>query len=503
VKILMVASEAVPLAKTGGLADVVGALSRELGRLGQDVKLVLPRYKDFSDAAENIRNLGTIRVSAHPNPLDVGVETGTLRDDKVSLIAIRYDPFFARPGLYGEDGSDYPDNLARFALLSRAALEVCGHLAWFPQIVHAHDWEAALSVAYLKTVYAGDPNFAGSRALFTIHNMGYQGIFPASDYVTTGLPWSEYTPDRLEFFGQVNLLKGGIVYADLLNTVSPTYAQEIQTPAFGYGLEGVLLSRKERLFGVVNGIDYCDWTPSNDPHLASRYSIKNLIGKKKCKVALQREMKLPARSVPLIGVVSRLAAQKGIDLILDVLPELLSLDVQMVLLGTGDPAYETRLSEWHARFPAKFAVRLGFDEALAHRIEAGADIFLMPSRYEPCGLNQLYSLAYGTVPVVRKTGGLADTVVPYRPGDKKATGFVFEASHPEVLFTTLLLALQLYRDEAEWRRLMQRGMRQDFSWKQSAQEYVKLYQRALGFNETPTPSPASFPRARFRSAGLR
>jgi starch synthase len=500
----MVASETVPLAKTGGLADVVGSLSGELTRLGHNIRLVLPCYKDFGDQIKDLVVAGTIQVPAMPVPLPVTVETGTINN--VALILLRYDPFFARAGLYGEGGVDYPDNLARFALFCRGALEACRSLNWRPDLLHAHDWQAALAVVYLKTLYQSDGHWASCRALFTIHNMGYQGIFPATEYTMTGLPWSEYTPDRLEFFSQVNLLKGGIVYADLVNTVSPTYAREIQTPEFGYGLEGVLQTRKERVFGIINGIDYEQWSPQSDPYLPAHYSVKNLAGKKTCKSALQREMKLPARSVPLLAVVSRLVPQKGIDLILNILPNLLALDLQIVLLGTGDPVVEQRLTGLQDRFPKKFAVRLSFDEGLAHRIEAGADMFLMPSRYEPCGLNQLYSLSYGTVPIVRQTGGLADTVMPYLPDDKKGkgTGFVFELPHPEVLFAMILLGLQVCHDEEEWKRLMLRGMRQDFSWRHSAQEYVKLYEKALAVDQ---PAPAvprdSFPRGHFRDLDLR
>ena len=500
----MVASEAVPLAKTGGLADVVGSLSRELTRLGHNVRLVLPRYKDCADQIKDLVVAGTIQVPAMPVPLAVTIETGTVND--VALILLRSDPFFARAGLYGEGGIDYPDNLARFALFCRAALEACRSLNWQPDLLHAHDWQSALAVVYLKTLYQSDGSWASCRALFTIHNMGYQGIFPMTQYTTTGLPWSEFTPDRLEFFAQVNLLKGGIVYADLVNTVSPTYAREIRTPEFGFGLEGVLQTRKDRVFGIINGIDYEQWSPKTDPYLPAHYSAKNLAGKRTCKISLQREMTLPARSVPLLAVVSRLVPQKGIDLILNILPDLLALDLQIVLLGTGDPVAEERLTGLQDRFPKKFAVRHSFDEGLAHRIEAGADMFLMPSRYEPCGLNQLYSLSYGTVPIVRKTGGLADTVVPYLPGDKKGkgTGFGFELPHPEVFFAMILLALQVFRDEEEWQKLMLRGMRQDFSWRHSAREYVKLYEKAFAVSQPATVVPRdSFPRGRFRESDLR
>ncbi len=481
-KILMLASEAVPLAKTGGLADVVGALSFELARLGQEVRLVVPRYTGFEVAAAGLREAHTIPVPTREGHLDVGIEIGALGDGTVSLVCVRYDPFFARPGLYGEAGGGYSDNLERFAFFCRAALEACAQSDWTPDVLHAHDWQAALAVVYLKTLYQADPRWAATRSFFTIHNMGYQGLFPVSEYPATGLPWSEYTPERLEFYGQVNLLKGGLVYADLLSTVSPTYAREIQTGEFGNGLEGVLQVRKDRLFGVTNGIDYDAWNPATDPHVPARYSADDLSGKKACKAALKREMKLPPRDVPLVGLVSRLAFQKGIDLIVDMLPKLLALDVQMVVLGSGEPSYHALLTGLSERYPDKLAVRLAFDDGLAHRIEAGADLFLMPSRYEPCGLNQLYSLRYGTVPIVRRTGGLADTVVPYLPvpnAGATATGFAFETPHPEVLLSTILLALRVYRDKEEWHALMRRGMRQDFSWEHSARQYVDLYLRVL------------------------
>lgn len=484
-KILMLASEAVPLAKTGGLGDVVGTLSVQLARLGHEVRLVLPRYKDVETGPVALQEVHAVTVPLRGAQLEVGIETGMLPDGKVSVACIRYDPFFARSGPYGEAGSDYPDNLDRFALFCRAALEACKELGWKPDVLHAHDWQTALAVVYLKTLYLSDSTWTAPRTLFTIHNMGYQGLFPATEYVATGLPWSAYSMDGLEFHGQVSLLKGGLIYADLLNTVSPTYAQEIQTADFGYGLEGVLQARKDRLFGILNGIDYGAWNPNADPHLTAHYTAKDQTGKKACKTALCHELNLPGRDVPLVGLVSRLVAQKGIDMLLEMLPKLLTLDVQMVVLGSGDPAYETALTSLSERYPEKLAVRLGFDEALAHRIEAGADLFLMPSRYEPCGLNQLYSLRYGTVPVVRATGGLADTIIPYLPGQagKTATGFAFESAHPEVLLRTLHLALQVYRDKREWTALIRRGMQQDFSWKRSAKSYVKLYERALALKQ--------------------
>lgn len=478
----MLASEAIPLAKTGGLADVVGTLPVELARLGHDVSLALPRYAALDATVIPLTQSSRVAVPWLGARRDVGVETGTLGGGAVSLICIRDDPFFARQGLYGEAGHDYPDNLDRFALWCRAVMEVCAEPGRPPDILHAHDWQAALAVVYLKTLYRNDPAWANTRALFTIHNLGYQGHFPVSTYDRTGLPWSEYSPERLEYYGQVNLLKGGLVYADLLNTVSPTYAREIQTAEFGYGLEGVLQTRQDRLCGVLNGIDEQVWNPATDPHLPARYSADDLSGKRVCKRALQAEMQLPVRETPLVGLVSRLAFQKGIDLLVDILPALLGLDVQVVVLGSGDPAYQARLADLSARYPDKLAVRFAFDEPLAHRIEAGADLFLMPSRYEPCGLNQMYSLRYGTVPLVRNTGGLADTVAPYAPGvgsGSAATGFSFEKPEPAVLLSTLMLALQVYRNKAEWAGLMRRGMQQDFSWGRSARQYVELYRRAM------------------------
>ncbi len=480
-KILMLASEAVPLAKTGGLADVAGALPLELARLGHEVRLVLPRYAGLDAEAIKSPKSVPLQIPWGGVELPVELETGVIGGGKVAVTCIRHDPFFDRAGLYGEGGSDYPDNLDRFALFCRAALEAYGQPGKAPDMVHAHDWQAALAVVYLKTLYQDDPAWAKTRTLFTVHNIGYQGRFPVTSYDATGLPWSEYTPERLEFYGQVNVLKGGLVYADMLNTVSPTYAREIQTDEFGHGLDGVLRDRKDRLSGVLNGIDTAIWNPGTDPHLAARYSAADPTGKKACKRALQREMKLPARNVPLLGLISRLAFQKGIDLIVDILPKLLTMDVQMVVLGSGEAQYHTFLTELRERYPGKLALRLGFDDPLAHRIEAGADILVVPSRYEPCGLTQLYSLRYGTVPVVRGTGGLADTVVPYLPGAAAdhATGFAFEAAHSEVLLNSLMLALQVYRDKGEWHGLMSRGMKQDFSWKRSAKQYVELYKRAM------------------------
>lgn len=485
-RIAFVASEAVPFAKTGGLADVAGALPRELSRLGHDVRVALPRYGAITGAAHGLTDWGRLSVPTPSGLVDAVVEEGRLPDSEVPVFAIGHDPFFARPGLYGEAGSDYPDNLDRFAFFCRAIMELLLRFAqssgWTPEILHAHDWQTALSVVYLKSLYAKRPEFAGLGTLFTVHNLGYQGLFPAADFPKTGLGPDYFTPKTLEFYGQVNLLKGGLVFGDFLNTVSPTYSREIQTPELGFGLDGVLRERRDRLSGIVNGIDVEVWNPATDPHLKARYSAADLSGKRQCKEALQRELGLPVRDVPLLAVISRLTPQKGLDLVAAVLPELVRLDVQVVLLGTGDPPLELQFQSLRMQYPDKIGVRIGFDEALAHVIEAGADMFLMPSRYEPCGLSQLYSLRYGTVPIVRKTGGLADTVVPYTPrtaAEGRATGFAFTDATPDALLTTILLALRVYADRTEWKKLMRAGMATDVSWMKSAREYDALYRRVV------------------------
>ncbi len=485
-KILLVTPEAVPFAKTGGLADVAGALPRELARMGHDVRVVLPRYRAIDGAAHGFKLWTEVQVPTLSGPLLASLEETRLFEGRVQALAVRYDPYFDREGLYQEAGVDYPDNLERFAFFCRAVMELLSVLKassdWSPDILHAHDWQTALCPIYMRTLYAAHPTVAEMRSLFTVHNLGYQGIFPASEYPKTGLGPGLFTPSALEFFGSCNLLKGALIFADLLNTVSPTYSREIQTTEFGFGLEGVIKERGDRWEGVVNGIDTDTWDPATDPHLPARYTADDLSGKTECKQALQREMKLPVRAGPILGVVSRLDFQKGLDLVAEILPELMMLDVQVVLLGTGDPSAEESFRSLQAKYPKKIGLRIGFDEGLAHRIEAGSDLFLMPSRYEPCGLSQMYSLRYGTVPIVRRTGGLADTVVGYSPraiSEERATGFFFGEATPESLLTTALLALRIYRDKPEWRTLMLAGMRTDVSWTRSAKSYETLYRRLL------------------------
>ncbi len=488
----MVSSEVVPFAKTGGLADVVGALATEFARLGHDVCVLLPAYRqvdalgyrmiDYARlAVPTAQGLVEVRIQELAGPHSHATGSGRLR-----VLTVRHDAFFSRSGLYQEAGHDYPDNLERFALFCRAVMELLVHFGerdgWQVDLLHVHDWQAALCAVYLRTLYQAKAACSKIRSVLTIHNLGYQGLFTAEHFSLTGLPARLFTPAALEFYGKLNLLKGGLVFADLLTTVSPTYSEEIQTPEYGCGLEGVISGRKNVLYGIVNGIDVEIWNPAKDPHLPTQYSLSDMSGKARCKKDLQRELKLRVDKGPLIGVIARLTGQKGIDLVIDIIPELMELDVQVVILGTGDVGYEQQVRELAERYPGRLAVRNVFDEGLAHRIEAGADMFLMPSRYEPCGLSQLYSLRYGTVPIVRKTGGLADTVVNYTPSafkGSRATGFSFSDTSAASLLTCLLLALSLYRKKADWHRIVRAGMEQDLSWARSAEMYLRLFRALL------------------------
>lgn len=491
-KICMVSSEVVPFAKTGGLADVVGALATEFARLGHDVCLLLPAYRQLDTLGYQTADYARLAVPTSQGLVEThiqelaGPHSHVTGSGRLRVLTVRHDPFFFRSGLYQEDGQDYPDNLDRFAFFCRAVMELLVHLGesdrWQADVLHVHDWQAALCSVYLRTLYQERSVLSKTRSVLTIHNLGYQGLFPAEQFFLTGLPAHLFTPAALEFYGKLNLLKGGLIFADLLTTVSPTYSKEIQTSEYGCGLEGVIGGRKDVLHGIVNGIDAEIWNPAKDPHLPAQYSLSDMSGKARCKKGLQRELKLRTDKGPLIGVIARLTGQKGIDLVIDIIPELMELDVQVVILGTGDLRYEQQVGELAERYPGRLAVRNVFDEGLAHRIEAGADMFLMPSRYEPCGLSQLYSLRYGTVPIVRKTGGLADTVVNYTPSafkGSRATGFSFTDTSAASLLTCLLLALSIYRKKADWHRIVRTGMEQDLSWARSAEIYLRLFQELL------------------------
>jgi len=475
-KILFVASEGLPFSKTGGLADVVEALPKSLVALGHEVTVLLPRYR-------NTRAV-SVAVPSLTVPLGDGlrfpgiVEGGTLHG--VYYYFLDDPEFFDREQLYGIAGKDYPDNAERFAELGCAAIEFCKRV-WMPDVIHCHDWQAALVPVFLRTRYAKDSAMQEVPVVFTIHNMGYHGAFPPDAMKRIGLPDSLFGIDGMEFYGRVNLLKGALIFSDYLTTVSPKYAEEIQTAQYGHGLEGVVQNRADRLIGILNGVDYAVWSPERDKVIAARYSPKDLSGKLACKKNLLEVFGLPpeAENVPLIGIVSRFVGQKGFDLIEQIAAELLSQDVAMVALGAGEPRYEKLLREFARTYPAKFSVKVAYDNILAHKIEAGADIFLMPSRYEPCGLNQIYSLKYGTVPVVRATGGLDDTIEAFDPATGRGTGFKFQAYDGDALLAAIQEALAVYtKESAVWRRIQLNGMGQDFSWQVSALEYTKLYEAA-------------------------
>jgi len=486
-KILFAASEAAPFARTGGLGDVAGALPQALGRLGHDVRLVMPLYRAV-DAKRH--RLGEVARGLEV-PAAVGLQKVDVLEGRLSSGApvyfVRHDPSFDRDGLYqAPSGDDYPDNAERYALFCRAALETCRTLSFRPEVLHAHDWQTALLPVYLKTVLRGDPLFQRTATVFTIHNLGYQGLFPPDTLPRLGLPLTLFTPGGVEFYGKVNLLKGGVLFADLLTTVSRRYSQEIQISEHGFGLDGVLGERRGDLFGILNGIDPAEWNPAIDPHIAAHYTAADLSGKARCKQDLQQRLRLPVRAdVPLLGVISRLAEQKGLDLLRDILETLMALDLQLVLLGSGEKGLEAAFLEAAAEHPSKLGVRIGFDTPLSHQIEAGADLFLMPSRYEPCGLNQMYSLAYGTIPVVRATGGLDDTIVQFDLQTGQGNGFRFEEASAAAFLQAIRQALALFSEKAQWGRLIRNAMAADFTWDRSAREYEQVYRRALAQRKQP------------------
>jgi len=473
-RIVFVASEGVPFSKTGGLADVVGALPKALARLGHQLEVVLPRYRMTKPGEpESIMQSLTL-------PLGDGFKFASIQNagaaDNVQTYLVECPAFFDRAGLYQEKGEDYPDNAQRFAGFSLAALELVKRSATPPDIIHCHDWQTALIPIYLRNLYHGDEFFRNTAVVFTIHNVGYPGLFPSEVLPRISLDSDLFTMDFLEYYGKVNLLKGGIVFSDFITTVSRKYAEEIQTKEFGSGLEGVFRSRRDRLQGILNGVDYDLWDPATDKLIPARFSPENMSGKAVCKKALLERMgvKVPVPDRPVVGIVSRFAPQKGFDLIAEIAERLAALDIYIVALGTGDPVYEDLFREMVSRFPEKFLVAVAYDNTLAHQIEAGSDMFLMPSRYEPCGLNQIYSLKYGTVPIVRATGGLDDTIEAF--DGKSGTGFKFTEYTGAALLRAIEQAIAAYHQPDVWRPLVNNGMRKDFSWGKSAEEYVKIYQ---------------------------
>lgn len=467
--ILMVGSEATPFAKTGGLADVLGSLPPALAERGEQVAVVLPAYRENRypyPVREAYRNLW---IPIGPGYM-VDIRQSTERG--VTYYFVECPALYNRDGIYGTASGDFPDNHLRFAVLSMAAIGVARRL-FRPQILHLHDWQAGLTPVYIREHFPGDPTFLGVKTLMTIHNLGYQGLFGREVLPQIALDPRLMNPDLLEFFGRVNFLKAGIAWSDAVSTVSKGYAREIQTPEYGFGLDG-FLRRHGPVTGIVNGVDYNEWNPEHDTHIARTYSANDLSGKRECKRALLSEYGLPQGNLdrPLLAIISRFAAQKGLDILADAAARLLQEDLNLVVLGSGDLQYESMFRALAEAYRDKVGLRVGYDTGLSHRIEAGADMFLMPSRYEPCGLNQIYSLKYGTVPVVRATGGLDDTI-------EDGTGFKFRDYSGDALLDTVRVALRAYRDLDSWVRRMQRGMEKDFSWRASAGEYVDLYRRLV------------------------
>jgi starch synthase len=474
--IAFVASEGVPFSKTGGLADVVGALPRALAALGHQVSVYLPRYRQ-TKLTEPVTVVRSITIPFDDKYRFASVVTGGTQGG-VRFYFVEYPPYFDRDALYGTPAGDYPDNAERYALFSRAVIEASKILG-VPHVFHCHDWQSALVPILLRTVYAEDPALRETATVFTIHNMGYQGLFPPETLPLLMLPWDLFTMSKMEFFGQVNFLKGALTYSDYVTTVSRKYSQEIQTAEYGFGLEGVLHDRASTVSGILNGVDYEEWSPQTDKFAAAKFSPQDLAGKAKCKQDLLATFGMPAADakLPVIGIVSRFAAQKGFDLISQIADRLAREQMIMVALGAGDKPYEEMFLRLHKQFPNKIAVKVAYDNAMAHKIEAGADMFLMPSRYEPCGLNQIYSLKYGTVPIVRATGGLDDTIEPWDARTGKGTGFKFTEYIGESLLLTIKQALQGYSDQTSWQVLMRNGMNKDFSWNASAREYGKIYEK--------------------------
>jgi starch synthase len=480
-KILFATPEAFPFAKTGGLADVAGALPKSLLALGCEIKLVMPYYRMVKESGLPLQYMGKeIDIPIGDEKLRADIYLSHLNQD-IPVYFIGREEFFDREYLYSTPKGDYFDNAERFIFFSKAALTLCQLLEFSPDIIHHHEWQTGLISAYLKSTYQNDPLFSYTAAVFTIHNIAYQGMVKKEKFSLTGLPSEMYNPEGIEFWERINFMKAGIVYADAINTVSQKYSEEIQTPEYGYGLEGILRKRKESLYGILNGVDYQDWDPSHDSHLVAQYNLEDISGKKECKKDLLREFHLPSslESVPLLGMISRLADQKGFDLLMEILEGLFALDIGFILLGTGEQKYHDLFTQVAQKYPQKAGIRIAYDDRLAHKIEAGADLFLMPSKYEPCGLNQIYSLKYGTIPVVRATGGLDDTITPYDPVTKKGNGFKFTRYDAKEFFNAIKMAISFYSQPEHWAPLVRNAMAADFSWERSAEAYLQLYRNAL------------------------
>lgn len=461
-KIVLCASEVVPFAKTGGLADVAGALPLALEKEQQEVIIVMPAYK-------TIRNNPEIKIKRLKEDISYA-----LIGKSIKVLFIENDTYYNRDALYGDKTGDYKDNLERFSYYAKRTIALLKEINFKPDIIHCHDWQAALIPIYLKELYSNDQFYKNTKTILTIHNIGYQGLFAKDEFPKLGLDWNLFNMEKLEFFDKVNILKGGVVYSDFVTTVSLTYSKEIQTKEFGFGLEGILQKRRDSLSGIINGLDIEIWNPQTDKFIIKNYSLKNIDDKNKNKEELQKLSKLPLKQdVPLFGIVSRLAEQKGFDILAEAIDSICKMKLQLVILGTGDLKYHQVLDEMVKKYPKVISLHLKFDDSLAHKIYAGSDIFLMPSKYEPCGLGQMISLRYGTIPLVFKTGGLADTVT-------KENGFVFNKYNKEELIKTIKESTAAFGSKKKWSALVETAMNCKFSWDESAKKYVKLYKKVSG-----------------------
>jgi len=479
-KILFASSEVFPFAKTGGLADVSASLPAAISSLGYQVRVIMPMYRSVMEGNFELK------------PLEKSLELsfrGRLLKDKIFyseigrnllIYFIKRDEFFDRDMLYGTSKGDFPDNADRFIFFSKGILDLCKLTGFQPDVIHCNDWQTGLAPVYLKSLYKNNPFFRNARTIFTIHNLAYQGVFPEEYMAISELPPEFFSIKGLEYYGKINFMKGGILFSDIITTVSEKYAREIQTSEYGHGLDGVLRDRSSDIYGVLNGVDYTEWNPEKDPHLAANYNETDLSGKKKCKEELIEIFKLEGSAeTPLIGIISRLADQKGFDILADAMDELMRMKLLIVLLGKGEEKYERKFAELGEKYKGSLGVKIAFDNVLAHKIEAGSDMFLMPSRYEPCGLNQMYSLKYGTIPVVRATGGLEDTIKEFDPETQKGNGFKFAEYSPGAMIEEAKKALETYQNKDLWLRLMRNAMKEDFSWKRSALKYIDIYNHAL------------------------
>lgn len=478
-KVALISSEVVPFAKVGGLADVAGSLPKALEKNGIDVKVFLPKYKKIEEEKFGLKKIASfVSVPIKDTVKNAHIWEGKIGEG-VQVFLIENEEYFGRDNIYG-----YYDDPERYIFFSRATIEALKRLGFAPDVIHANDWQTGLIPVYLKTLYKADEFFKETGTLYTIHNLAYQGVTDKEHILTANLPWSIFNIDGIEYYGNMNIMKGGILFSEAINTVSKRYAEEIQTPQYGEGLEGVLLSRKDRLFGIINGIDYEVWNPETDKDIKANYNIHNIEKKIENKHALKEENGFNSPdTIPLFGLISRLVDQKGLDILLEGLDEIMSLDLEFVILGTGDEKYHIALKEMVNKYPNKLRAHIMFDPHLARRIYAGVDFFLMPSRFEPCGLGQLISLRYGTIPVVRKTGGLADTVIPFDPERKTGNGIVFEKYSKDALVDAIRRAVKLYEDKENMKKCQINAMSADYSWNRSANEYIELYKKVKEFRK--------------------